>query len=217
MSSSLVVCPIQSALCHIEAKTFVNYNGLHPYWDCFKWFCLQINSDAKYFSCLSKESKIRYSIIFSFLKPKKINIISCIVISSHKGSMYIETPYIIVLIPNLLENFIQIKQSKTKMNQILLNTFLLVLNVITLKLKSFKSEGEHLLLPISIAHRFRKVFKATSWILRELFLGFTWSPYFCSSMWRGPQEYVTYEFVPTSPAVSCVSRSSNLDSFRDEW
>ena len=27
----------------------------------------------------------------------------------------------------------------------------------------------------------------------------------CSSMWRGPQEYIIYELVPTSPAVSCVS------------
>ena len=33
----------------------------------------------------------------------------------------------------------------------------------------------------------------------------------CPSMWRGPQEYITYEFVPTSPAVS---GSSKLDSFR---
>ena len=30
-----------------------------------------------------------------------------------------------------------------------------------------------------------------------------------------PQEYVTYEFVPTSLAVSLMSGSSNLDSFRD--
>ena len=34
-------------------------------------------------------------------------------------------------------------------------------------------------------------------------------------LWRGPQEYVTYELVPTSPAVSRMSGSSNLDSFRD--
>ena len=31
----------------------------------------------------------------------------------------------------------------------------------------------------------------------------------------GPQEYITYEFVPASPAVSCMSGSSNLNSFRD--
>ena len=33
-------------------------------------------------------------------------------------------------------------------------------------------------------------------------------------MW-GPQEYVTYELVLASPAVSGVSGSSNLNSFRD--
>ena len=38
-----------------------------------------------------------------------------------------------------------------------------------------------------------------------------------SAMWRGPQEYITYELVPISPAVSRVSGSSNFDSFRDEW
>ena len=27
---------------------------------------------------------------------------------------------------------------------------------------------------------------------------------------------ITYELVPASPAVSCISGSSNLDSFRDE-
>ena len=36
-------------------------------------------------------------------------------------------------------------------------------------------------------------------------------------MWGGPQEYVTNEFVPTSPEVSYMSGSSNLDSFRDGW
>ena len=34
-------------------------------------------------------------------------------------------------------------------------------------------------------------------------------------MWRGPQEYITYELAPTSPAVSRVSDLSNFDSFRD--
>ena len=34
---------------------------------------------------------------------------------------------------------------------------------------------------------------------------------------EGPQEYITYEFVSTSPAVSRMSDLSNLDSFRDEW
>ena len=34
-------------------------------------------------------------------------------------------------------------------------------------------------------------------------------------MWGGPQEYVTYESISTSPAVSRLSGSPNLDSFRD--
>ena len=34
-------------------------------------------------------------------------------------------------------------------------------------------------------------------------------------MCGGPQEYITYEFVPASPAVPCKSGSSNLNSFRD--
>ena len=29
-----------------------------------------------------------------------------------------------------------------------------------------------------------------------LYIGSSWSSYLCSSMWRGPQEYVTYELVP---------------------
>ena len=33
----------------------------------------------------------------------------------------------------------------------------------------------------------------------------------------GPQEYITYELVPTSPAVFRVSGSFNFDSFRDGW
>ena len=45
----------------------------------------------------------------------------------------------------------------------------------------------------------------------------SWSSCLCSSMWRGLQEYVTYELVPISPVVSCVSGSSNLDSFRERW
>ena len=32
-------------------------------------------------------------------------------------------------------------------------------------------------------------------------------------MWRVPVEYITYDFVLTSPAVSCMSGSSNLDIF----
>ena len=46
---------------------------------------------------------------------------------------------------------------------------------------------------------------------------FSWSPCLCSAMGRGPQEYITYELLPTSPAVSRMSGSSNLDSFRGRW
>ena len=34
-------------------------------------------------------------------------------------------------------------------------------------------------------------------------------------MCGGPQEYIAYELVLAYPAVSCVSGSSNLYSFRD--
>ena len=34
-------------------------------------------------------------------------------------------------------------------------------------------------------------------------------------MCGGPLDYITYELVPASPAVSCMSGSSNLNSFRD--
>ena len=72
--------------------------------------------------------------------------------------------------------------------------------------------------PISIVHHFREVFQATSCISTELlYIGSSWSSYLCSSMWRDPLEYITHEFVLTSPAVSRMSGSSNFDNFRDEW
>ena len=59
---------------------------------------------------------------------------------------------------------------------------------------------------------------STSCISTELlYIGSSWSSNLCSSMWRGPQEYITYEFVLTSPALSCMSVLSNLDSFHDGW
>ena len=74
------------------------------------------------------------------------------------------------------------------------------------------------LLPsLSIVHHFRQVLRFTHRILTELlYVGSSWSPWFCSVMRTGPSEYITYELVPTSPAVSCMSGSSNLDSFRDK-
>ena len=35
------------------------------------------------------------------------------------------------------------------------------------------------------------------------------------AMCGDPLEFITYEFVPASPAVSCMSGSSNLNSSRD--
>ena len=52
-------------------------------------------------------------------------------------------------------------------------------------------------------------------LVSNFLLGSSESSYLYSSMWRGPWEYVAYELVLTSPAVSCMSGSSNLDSFRD--
>ena len=73
-----------------------------------------------------------------------------------------------------------------------------------------------LLPPLSIVLHSQLVFKATSCIGRELlYVGFSWSSCLCLSMWKGPQEYVTYEFVPTSLTVSCMSGSSNMDGFHD--
>ena len=70
--------------------------------------------------------------------------------------------------------------------------------------------------PLPIVHCFQLVFRATSRIGTELlYVGSSWSSYLCSAMWRGSQEYITYELVPTSPAVSHMSGSSNFDSFRD--
>ena len=72
--------------------------------------------------------------------------------------------------------------------------------------------------PFSIVHYFRQVFRTTPSIGTELlYVGSRWSFWFCSSMWRGPQEYVAYEFILTSQAMSRMSGSSTFDSFRDGW
>ena len=72
--------------------------------------------------------------------------------------------------------------------------------------------------PFSIVHRYWDVFKAISGIGTELlYKGSRLSSNLCLSVCRSPQEHVTYELVPTSPAVSRMSSSSNWDSFRDGW
>ena len=56
--------------------------------------------------------------------------------------------------------------------------------------------------PLSIVHSLRQVFWVTSHIGTELlYVVYSWSSWCCSSMWRGPQEYIHYELVPTSPVV----------------
>ena len=69
-----------------------------------------------------------------------------------------------------------------------------------------------------IVHCFWQVFQATSSICTEvLHVCSSWTSCFYSSLWRRPLEYITYEHVPTSLAVSRMSGSSNFDSFRDGW
>ena len=71
---------------------------------------------------------------------------------------------------------------------------------------------------LPIVHCFRQVLRATSRIGTELlYVDSSWSSCLYTSMWRGLQEYITYEVIPTSPAVSYLSGSYNLDSFRDGW
>ena len=69
---------------------------------------------------------------------------------------------------------------------------------------------------LPIVHRLWQVFRATSRILTELLYACSSRPScFCSAICGGPLEYITYELVSASPAVSCMTGSSNLDSFRD--
>ena len=70
--------------------------------------------------------------------------------------------------------------------------------------------------PVSIVHSSRQVLKTISCIATKLlYIGSSWSFRLCSSIWRGPQKYIAYEFILPSPAVSSISGSSNFDSFRD--
>ena len=72
--------------------------------------------------------------------------------------------------------------------------------------------------PHPIVHRFQQVLRATPRIYTELlYVSSSWSSCLCSAMWRGQLEYSTYELVSISPAVSCMSTSSNFDNFCDGW
>ena len=76
----------------------------------------------------------------------------------------------------------------------------------------------HLSLPLPIVHRFWQVLRATSRIPTELmYVGSSWSPCFWSAMCGGPLECITHEPFPASPAVPCMSDSSNSDNFRGGW
>ena len=72
--------------------------------------------------------------------------------------------------------------------------------------------------PVSIVHRFREIFRDTSHIGTELlYIGSCWLSYLCSTMRRGTQEYIAYEFFLTSLSVFRISGSNDIDSFRDGW
>ena len=71
---------------------------------------------------------------------------------------------------------------------------------------------------VTIICRSQEVFQDASSIGTELlYISSSWLFYLCLFMWRGLQEHITYGFVLTSPAVSRMSGSSNLDSFCDGW
>ena len=72
--------------------------------------------------------------------------------------------------------------------------------------------------PVFIVHHSWQVYQAISCIgTEQLLIGANWSSNLCSSMWRGPLEYIAYEFDLNSPAEFHMSGSSNFDSFRDGW
>ena len=61
---------------------------------------------------------------------------------------------------------------------------------------------------LPIIHCFWQVFRGTSSICTELlYVCSSWTSCLCSSLWRGPQEYITYKLAPPSPAVSRMSGS----------
>ena len=71
---------------------------------------------------------------------------------------------------------------------------------------------------LPIVHCFRQILRATFHMGQELlYAGSNWTFCLCSSIWRGPLEYITHELVPTSPVVYLVSGLSNFDSFRNGW
>ena len=70
--------------------------------------------------------------------------------------------------------------------------------------------------PCPIVHHFCQVLWATSRIGTELVCVYScWSSCLCTSMLRDPQEYITYELIPTSSAVSRMSGSCAMNLSED--
>ena len=60
--------------------------------------------------------------------------------------------------------------------------------------------------PLPFVHLLWQVFRATSCILTQLLdVCSSWSSCFCPAICGDPQEYITYELVPASLAVTCMS------------
>ena len=71
---------------------------------------------------------------------------------------------------------------------------------------------------LPIFHRLWQVFRATSHILTYLLnVCLSRSSCFCRAICGGPFEYITYELVPASPAVSCMSGSSLVFVMGGRW
>ena len=69
--------------------------------------------------------------------------------------------------------------------------------------------SDPLSLPVSIVHRSREVFQAISWIgTEQLYRGSSWTSYFCSSMFRGPPEYISLisSFLLLQQCPTCLVR-----------
>ena len=125
-----------------------------------------------------------------------------------------------------MDDYYQIEQSVLDSNTCIHKRFIFS-RIITAKQQSSSSSSSlchaastdipDLLSPLlPIVHRLWSVFWATSRILTsQLYVCSSWSSCFCLAICGGPQEYITYELVPASPAVSCMSGSFNLYSFRD--
>ena len=83
----------------VSEINYYHINGLHLFWDSFECFCLQISSEANYFSSLVRGIVIKdYTcdrILNLNLKLKEHNTISSRFINSHMCPMYIEIPNII--------------------------------------------------------------------------------------------------------------------------